>query len=100
MGNQVAGAVAMSSLAMVCGLMEQKVISTQQPETLTALKSANDFFCTPVSSSAQRPASLRNLNKHLERPPMEGDVRSVVVGFPSGMQAENVMRLCLQILIR
>lgn len=78
-GNQVAGAVAMASLAVVCGLMEQKVISTQKPETLTALKSANDFFCTPVSSSAHRAASFRDLNKHLERPPMEGGVRSVLV---------------------
>lgn len=73
MGNQVAAAVAMASLATVCGLAEQKVISMRQPETLTALKAANEFFCS------QRSASIGSLNKNLERPPMEGGVRSVLV---------------------
>lgn len=70
---------------MVCGLMEQKAISMQQPETMTALKSVNDFFCTPLSSSSQSLGSFGNLNKHLERPPMEGGVRSVLVCFLSAV---------------
>lgn len=75
----------MASLAMVCGLMEQKAISMQQPETMTALKSVNDFFCTPLSSSSQSLGSFGSLNKHLERPPMEGGMRSVLVCFLSAV---------------
>ena len=60
--NQVARAVAMASLAMVCGLVEQDVISMGS-ETISALKSLNDYFYCPVSSS-----SLGNFNKRLQRP--------------------------------
>uniref|UniRef100_A0A3Q1FCJ3 tRNA (guanosine(18)-2'-O)-methyltransferase TARBP1 n=1 Tax=Acanthochromis polyacanthus TaxID=80966 RepID=A0A3Q1FCJ3_9TELE len=68
--NQVSRAVTMASLAMVCGLMEEKLI-VMQPETVTALKSLNDYFYSPVSPSSQRQAFLGNVNKRLLKPQME-----------------------------
>lgn len=62
MANQVARAVAMASLAMVCGLVEQEVIDMGS-ETISGLESLNDYFYCPVSSP-----SLGNFNKRLQRP--------------------------------
>ncbi|KAK5882283.1 hypothetical protein CesoFtcFv8_020885 [Champsocephalus esox] len=65
--NQVGRAVAMASLATVCGLGEQEVIDMQS-ETISALKSLNDYFYSPVSTSCQRQSSLGNFNQWLQKP--------------------------------
>lgn len=65
----------MASLATLCGLLEQEVIGVQ-PETLSALKSLNDYFYSLVSSSCQ---SLGNLNKRLQKPKTGDDLGSVKV---------------------
>ncbi|XP_076022350.1 tRNA (guanosine(18)-2'-O)-methyltransferase TARBP1 [Genypterus blacodes] len=65
--NQVARAVAMASLAMVCGLFEQRVID-RQSETIYALRSLNDFFYNPEASSSQTPSSLGHFNEILLKP--------------------------------
>uniref|UniRef100_A0A8C3ABZ6 tRNA (guanosine(18)-2'-O)-methyltransferase TARBP1 n=1 Tax=Cyclopterus lumpus TaxID=8103 RepID=A0A8C3ABZ6_CYCLU len=73
--NQVARAVAMASLATVCGLVDSEVIDMQS-ETISALKSLNDYFYNLVSSSCQ---SLGNLNKRLQKPQTGDGSRSVKV---------------------
>ncbi|XP_033957335.1 probable methyltransferase TARBP1 isoform X1 [Pseudochaenichthys georgianus] len=72
--NQVGRAVAMASLATVCGLGEQEVIDMQS-ETISALKSLNDYFYSPVSTSCQRQSSLGNFNQWLQKP-QTGDCSS------------------------
>lgn len=69
-------AVAMASLAMVCGLVEQEVIAMQS-ETISVLKPMNDYFYSPVSSSSQSPSRLGNFNKRLQRPQTGDGSRSV-----------------------
>lgn len=76
--TQVARAVAMASLATVCGLAEQEVIDMQS-ETISALKSLNDYFYSPVSSTSQSPSSLGNFNKRLQKPQTGDGSRSVEV---------------------
>ncbi|XP_054455903.1 probable methyltransferase TARBP1 [Anoplopoma fimbria] len=101
--NQLARAVAMASLATVCGLVEQEVIDMQS-ETISALKSLNDYFYDLVTSSCQ---GLGNLNKRLQKP-QTGDGLS-----DAGVQgrllqdwgriAANFMRdqwICLSFLIK
>jgi len=73
--NQVARAVAMASLATVCGLVDSEVIDMQS-ETISALKSLNGHFYNLVSSSCQ---SLENLNKRLHKPQTGDGSRSVKV---------------------
>ncbi|XP_062422564.1 probable methyltransferase TARBP1 isoform X2 [Pungitius pungitius] len=101
--NQVARAVAMASLATVCGLVEQEVIGMQS-ETLSALKSLNDYFYTLVSSSCQ---SLGNLNKRLQKPKIGDDLGDAGVqgGLLQdwGRVAANFLRdqwICLSFLIK
>ncbi|XP_029926861.1 probable methyltransferase TARBP1 [Myripristis murdjan] len=66
--SQVVRAVAMASLAAVCGLVEQRVID-RQSETFAALKSLNDFFYNPASSLSQSRVSLGRFNQTLVKPP-------------------------------
>uniref|UniRef100_A0AAQ4PDT1 tRNA (guanosine(18)-2'-O)-methyltransferase TARBP1 n=1 Tax=Gasterosteus aculeatus aculeatus TaxID=481459 RepID=A0AAQ4PDT1_GASAC len=101
--NQVARAVAMASLATLCGLLEQEVIGVQ-PETLSALKSLNDYFYSLVSSSCQ---SLGNLNKQLQKPKTGDDLGDAGVQGGQlqdwGRIAANFMRdqwICLSFLIK
>lgn len=71
-------AVAMASLAMICGLVEQDVISLQS-ETFSVLKSVNDFFYCPASSSSEGLSSLVNFNQCLQRPQTGDATRSETV---------------------
>ncbi|XP_037639116.1 probable methyltransferase TARBP1 [Sebastes umbrosus] len=104
--NQVARAVAMASLATVCGLVEQEVIDMRS-ETISALKSLNDYFYSPVLSSCQSQPSLGNFNKRLHKP-LTGDGSSDVgVHSPLlqdwGRIAADFMRdqwICLSFLIK
>ncbi|XP_049927693.1 probable methyltransferase TARBP1 [Epinephelus moara] len=104
--NQVAKTVAMASLAMVCGFVGQEVIDMQS-ETISALRTLNEYFYDPVSTSPQSQPSLGNFNKRLHKP-QTGDSSSDV-----GMQgrllqdwgriAANFMRdqwICLSFLIK
>ncbi|XP_068183368.1 probable methyltransferase TARBP1 [Antennarius striatus] len=65
--HQVTKAVAISSLAMVCGLVEQEVIDMKS-ETISVLKSLNDYFYSFTSPSSISPSSFTNFNKCLQRP--------------------------------
>lgn len=78
MANQVARAVAMASLATVCGLVEQEVIDMRS-EAVSVLKSVNDYFYSPVSPSSQSPLTLGNFNKRLQKPQTGDGSRSVKV---------------------
>ncbi|XP_070697554.1 probable methyltransferase TARBP1 [Pempheris klunzingeri] len=104
--NQVGRAVAMASLAMVCGLMGQEVIDMRS-ETISVLKSVNDYFYSPVSPSSRSLSSLGNINKHLQKP-QTGDGSSDV-GMRALLQqdwgriAASFMRdqwICLSFLIK
>ncbi|XP_034754517.1 probable methyltransferase TARBP1 isoform X1 [Etheostoma cragini] len=95
--NQVARAVAMASLATVCALVEQKGIDVRS-ETISVLKSVNDYFFNPVSSS---------INKNLQKPQTADG--SCDVGVQGrllqdwGRIAANFMRdqwICLSSLIK
>lgn len=77
MANQVAAAVAMASLATVCGLVEQDVIDMRS-DTVSVLRSLNDYFYNPVSSSQCLP-SLGNFNQRLQRPQTGDGSRSVKI---------------------
>lgn len=68
----------MASLAMVCGLVEQEVISLQS-ETFSVLKSVNDYFYSPASSSSEGLSSLGNFNQCLQRPQTGDATRSGTV---------------------
>lgn len=68
----------MASLATVCGLGEQEVIDMQS-ETISALKSLNDYFYSPVSTSCQRQSSLGNFNQWLQKPQTGDGSRSVKI---------------------
>ncbi|XP_035519798.1 LOW QUALITY PROTEIN: probable methyltransferase TARBP1 [Morone saxatilis] len=104
--NQVARAVAMASLATVCGLVEQEVIDMRS-ETISVLKSLNDYFYNPVASSSQNLSSLENFNKRLQRPQTGDGSSDVGVQGPLlqdwGRIAANFMRdqwICLSFLIK
>ncbi|XP_041866764.1 probable methyltransferase TARBP1 [Melanotaenia boesemani] len=103
--NQVAKAVTMASLATVCDLMDQEGISLQT-ETLAALKSLNDYFYSPMTSS-QSQASLENVNKCLMKPQLtdcSSDVEAHSLLLQDwGRIAANFMRdqwICLNFLIK
>ncbi|XP_042288717.1 probable methyltransferase TARBP1 [Thunnus maccoyii] len=103
--NQVTRAVAMASLAMVCGLVEQQVVDMQS-ETLSVLKSLNDFFYNPVSSSSQSQSSLGYFNKRLLKPQTDNSSEEGVQGTVLqnwGRTAARFMRdqwICLSFLIK
>nr|XP_046257205.1 probable methyltransferase TARBP1 isoform X2 [Scatophagus argus] len=101
--QQMASAVAMASVAMVCDLVEQRVID-MQPETISVLKSLNDYFYNPASKS---PSALGNFNKRLQKPQTEdcssdGGVHSPLLQ-DWGRIAAKFMRdqwMCLSFLIK
>ncbi|KAK5853887.1 hypothetical protein PBY51_015007 [Eleginops maclovinus] len=104
--NQVGRAVAMEALATVCGLGEQEVIDMQS-ETISALKSLNDYFYNPVSTSCQRQSSLGNFNQWLQKPQTgDGTSDGGLQGRPLqdwGRIAANFLRdqwICLSFLIK
>ncbi|XP_071336998.1 probable methyltransferase TARBP1 [Trachinotus anak] len=104
--NQVSRAVAMASLATVCGLLEQEGIDMRS-ETLSALKELNDYLYSSLSSSSQSQVPLGNFNKRLLKP-QTGDCSSdLAVQGPLlqdwGRIAANFMRdqwICLSFLIK
>ncbi|XP_042357796.1 probable methyltransferase TARBP1 isoform X2 [Plectropomus leopardus] len=104
LASQVAKAVAMASLATVCGLLE---VTDIRSDTISALKSLNDYFYNQESASSQSQSSLGNLNKCLGKP-QTGDGSSDV-GVQGrqlknwGRIAANFMRdqwICLSFLIK
>ncbi|XP_008276956.1 probable methyltransferase TARBP1 [Stegastes partitus] len=104
--NQVSRAVTMASLAMVCSLMEEELIEMQS-KTVTVLKSLNDYFYSPVSSSSQRREILGNINKRLLKPQIEdcsSDLEAQgLLQQDWGRIAANFMRdqwICLNFLIK
>ncbi|XP_070772317.1 probable methyltransferase TARBP1 [Enoplosus armatus] len=104
--NQVTRAVAMASLATVCGLVEQEV-SGMRSETISVLKSLNDYFYNPASSSSQSLLSLGNFNKRLQKPQTGDGSSDVGLQGPLlqdwGRIAANFMRdqwICLSFLIK
>ncbi|XP_041646192.1 probable methyltransferase TARBP1 [Cheilinus undulatus] len=100
--NQVARATAMATLATVCSLFEQEV-TDMRSETISALKSLNDFFFQ-MSPSSQ---NLGNFNKRLQKPNTEDcssdvGVQSLLVQ-DWGRIAANFMRdqwVCVSFLIK
>ncbi|XP_072247257.1 probable methyltransferase TARBP1 isoform X1 [Leuresthes tenuis] len=103
--DQVAKAVSMASLAAVCGLVEQEGISIQS-ENISALKSVNDYFYGPITSS-QCQVSFGNINKHLIKPqlmdcPSDLETQSLLQQ-DWGRIAANFMRdqwICLNFLMK
>ncbi|XP_077352092.1 tRNA (guanosine(18)-2'-O)-methyltransferase TARBP1 isoform X2 [Festucalex cinctus] len=65
--SQVAKAVAMASLAVVCQLMEQHAISS---DTFSLLKQLNEHFYKPVLSPGQSHSPLGRFNEKLLKPHM------------------------------
>ncbi|XP_051935401.1 probable methyltransferase TARBP1 isoform X1 [Hippocampus zosterae] len=63
--SQVAKAVAMASLAMVCHLMEQQTIG---PDTFSLLKQLNEHFYKPMPSPWQSHSPLGRFNERLLKP--------------------------------
>lgn len=59
--------VAMASLGMVCGLLEEEVFSIQL-ENIAALKTLNDYFYSQMATSSEWLPCLGNFNKSLQRP--------------------------------
>ncbi|XP_047459509.1 probable methyltransferase TARBP1 isoform X2 [Mugil cephalus] len=100
--NQVAKAVAMASLAAVCGLMEHST-SDMQPETSSVLKSLNYYFYSPFSSSSKSQTTLGNVNKCLRKPGCLSDLEAQgLLQQDWGRIAANFMRdqwICLNFLI-
>uniref|UniRef100_A0A3Q3WMJ0 tRNA (guanosine(18)-2'-O)-methyltransferase TARBP1 n=1 Tax=Mola mola TaxID=94237 RepID=A0A3Q3WMJ0_MOLML len=99
-GNQVARAVAMASLAMLCSLLEQGVI-VMQSETISAMKSLNEYLYSPATSSSQSSSSLGNFNQRLQRPQTRDASSPVLQAW--GRIAANFMRdqwVCLSFLIK
>lgn len=77
MANQVTQVVAMASLGMVCGLLEEEVIGVQS-ETVAALKTLNDYFYSQMAGSSDCLPRLENFNKSLQRPETGDTLRSVL----------------------
>lgn len=78
MADQVAMAVAMASLATVCDLTAQEGTDNQS-ETISALKSLNDYFFSPTSS--QHPACLGHINQRLVKPQLIDSSGLVEIGI-------------------
>ncbi|KAK2824180.1 hypothetical protein Q5P01_021355 [Channa striata] len=104
--NQVVRAVAMTSLATVCGLIDEEV-TEMRSETVSLLKALNDFFYSSLSSSSQNQSPLGNFNKHLLKPQAvdcSSDLRSQGPLLQDwGRIAANFMRdqwICLSFLIK
>ncbi|XP_068597703.1 probable methyltransferase TARBP1 [Brachionichthys hirsutus] len=103
--NQVTRAVAMASLAMVCGLVEQEVIDMRS-ETFCVLKSLNDYFYSLTSPSSVSASSFTNFNKRLQRPQTGGGSIDGVQGpwlQDWGRIAASFLRdqwICLSFLIK
>ncbi|XP_062286493.1 probable methyltransferase TARBP1 [Scomber scombrus] len=103
--NQVTRAVAMASLAMACGLVEQQGVDMQS-ETFSVLKSQNDFFYNTVSSSSQSQSSLGYFNRRLLKPQTDNSSEVGVQGTVLqdwGRTAAHFMRdqwICLSFLIK
>lgn len=73
LANQVAKVIAMASLGMVCGLLEE-VIAIQS-ETIAALKTLNEYFYSQMSGSSEHLPCLVNFNKALQKPETEDSLR-------------------------
>ncbi|XP_071757510.2 tRNA (guanosine(18)-2'-O)-methyltransferase TARBP1 isoform X1 [Centroberyx gerrardi] len=98
--SQVARAVAMASLATVCGLVEQQVID-RRSETISVLKSLRDYFYSPQSQ-----LSLGHFNQTLLKPQTVDCSSDAGVQAPLlqdwGRIAAHFMRdqwMCLSLLI-
>ncbi|KAM4607139.1 putative methyltransferase TARBP1 [Polymixia lowei] len=104
--SQVARAVAMASLAMVCGLVERQVID-RQSETMSVLMSLNDYFYSPACSSPHSQVSLRHFNQILQKPQTADGLSDAGVQAPLlkdwGRTAAHFIRdqwICLSFLMR
>ncbi|XP_077438327.1 tRNA (guanosine(18)-2'-O)-methyltransferase TARBP1 isoform X2 [Vanacampus margaritifer] len=102
--SQVAKAVAMASLAMVCQLMEQQAISS---DTFSLLKQLNEHFYKPVSSPGQSHSPLGRFNERLLKPHMAASLSDEGWQGPLlqdwGRTAAHFMRdqwICLSFLIK
>lgn len=73
-------AVAMASLATVCGLMVHEV-TDMRSETFSVLKALNDYFYSSLSSSSQSQMFLENFNKRLMKPQAVDGFRLVQAFF-------------------
>ncbi|KAK5610989.1 hypothetical protein CRENBAI_023524 [Crenichthys baileyi] len=103
--NQVSKAVSMASLAAVSGLLQQGGIGMRS-ETVSALKSLNDYFYT-LRTSSQSQSSLPNINKCLMKPQLldsSSDLEAQgLLQQDWGRIAANFLRdqwICLNFLIR
>ncbi|TWW78763.1 putative methyltransferase TARBP1 [Takifugu flavidus] len=67
LANQVAKVIAMASLGMVCGLLEEEVIALQS-ETIAPLKTLNEYFYSQMSTSSECLPGLGNFNTPLQKP--------------------------------
>lgn len=67
LANQVAKVIAMASLGMVCGLLEEEVIAIKS-ETIAALKTLNEYFYSQMPGSSEHLPCLVNFNKSLQKP--------------------------------
>uniref|UniRef100_A0A3Q2QDF8 TAR (HIV-1) RNA binding protein 1 n=1 Tax=Fundulus heteroclitus TaxID=8078 RepID=A0A3Q2QDF8_FUNHE len=97
--QQVSKAVSMASLAAVTGLLRQGGAGMPS-ETVSALRSLNDYFYTSGTSSEPQP-SLGNINKRLLKP--HDLVAQGVLQQDWGRIAANFLRdqwICLNFLIR
>uniref|UniRef100_A0A669C9P9 tRNA (guanosine(18)-2'-O)-methyltransferase TARBP1 n=1 Tax=Oreochromis niloticus TaxID=8128 RepID=A0A669C9P9_ORENI len=96
--QQVTRAVTMASLATLCGLMEHEVID-KRPETVSALKSLNEYFYSPKLPSSHSQTSLGNVNQRLLKP----ETIDWLVEADWGRFSANFMRdqwICLNFLIK
>ncbi|XP_029030988.1 probable methyltransferase TARBP1 isoform X2 [Betta splendens] len=104
--NQVVRAVAMASLATVCGLMEHDV--TDVPSgTFSLLKALNAYFYSSLPSSSQTQSFAGNFNERLMKPQTVGCCGDVEVQNALlqdwGRIAASFMRdqwVCLSFLLR
>uniref|UniRef100_A0A669E0X2 tRNA (guanosine(18)-2'-O)-methyltransferase TARBP1 n=1 Tax=Oreochromis niloticus TaxID=8128 RepID=A0A669E0X2_ORENI len=104
---QVTRAVTMASLATLCGLMEHEVID-KRPETVSALKSLNEYFYSPKLPSSHSQTSLGNVNQRLLKPEtidwlVEFSAAVTSDGPDWGRFSANFMRdqwICLNFLIK
>ncbi|XP_026045674.1 probable methyltransferase TARBP1 [Astatotilapia calliptera] len=100
---QVTRAVTMASLATVCGVMEHEVID-KQPETVSALKSLNEYFYSPKLPSSHSQTSLGNVNQRLLKPEtIDCDLEVQDLLQDWGRFSANFMRdqwICLNFLIK
>ncbi|KAM4729352.1 putative methyltransferase TARBP1 [Anableps anableps] len=103
--NQVSKAISMASLAAVCGLLQQGG-SDMRSETVSALKSMNDYFYT-LKTSSQSQLSLGNINKSLMKPQLSDSSSDLeaqgLLQQDWGRIAANFLRdqwICLNFLTR